>query len=259
MTYSFGARRTAVRPSPVFLVVLAVTALGGVLAWTADDLQSVHAKAGVFVLVVAGWILSVCLHEFGHAYTAWRAGDHEVQMRGYLTLNPLKYSHPLLSIGLPIFFIALGGFALPGGAVYLNTHNFSARTQRTISAAGPAVNAVCAVVLLVIVRFLGDYLDHGAFWLGLSFLAFLQITATILNLLPIPGTDGYAILEPSLSYQTRRSLDQVKPYGLLLLLAILWVPQLNQVFFDAVYWVFELSGLPRQWAAVGGYLTRFWT
>lgn len=264
MSNSFGARQ-AVRPSPVFLVVVVVTALGAALAWDTADLQSVRAKAGVFVFVVAGWVLSVCLHEFGHAYTAWRAGDREVQMRGYLTLNPLKYSHPLLSIGLPIFFIALGGFALPGGAVYLNTHNFSARTQRTISGAGPAVNAACAVVLLVAVRFAGPtpaellYSPHAAFWCGMSFLAFLQITATILNLLPIPGTDGYSILEPSLSYQTRRSLDQVKPFGLLLLLLILWVPQLNQVFFDAVYWVFELSGVPSTWASFGSYLTRFWT
>ncbi|MFF0498960.1 site-2 protease family protein [Nocardia aobensis] len=255
-----GAReyRRGISPSPIFLLIVVITALGGALAWDADPL-STRAKAGVFVLVVAGWILSVCLHEFGHAYTAYRAGDREVQMRGYLTLNPVKYSHPLLSIALPIFFIALGGFALPGGAVYLNTQNFSTRTQRAISAAGPAVNALCAVVLLVIVRFAGSTHDHAAFWFGLSFLAFLQITATILNLLPIPGTDGYAIVEPSLSYQTRRSLDQVKPFGLLLLLAILWVPELNRVFFDAVYWVFELSGVPSDWAAIGSYLTRFWT
>ena len=251
-------RRHAVRPSPVFLLIVVITALGGALAWDADPL-STRAKAGVFILVVAGWILSVCLHEFGHAYTAWRAGDREVQIRGYLTLNPIKYSHPLLSIGLPILFIALGGFALPGGAVYLNTQSFSPRTYRAISAAGPAVNAVCAVVLLVIIRFAGSAHSHAAFWFGLSFLAFLQITATILNLLPIPGTDGYAILEPSLSYQTRRSLDQVKPFGLLLLLAILWVPELNRIFFDVIYRVFELSGVPSSWVDIGSYLTRFWT
>ncbi|MEU6563513.1 site-2 protease family protein [Nocardia nova] len=260
MTDRIGAwnRRNAVRPSPVFLLIVAITVLGGALAWDADPL-STRAKAGVFVLVVAGWILSVCLHEFGHAYTAWRAGDREVEIRGYLTLNPVKYSHPLLSIALPIFFIALGGFALPGGAVYLNTQNFSPRTYRAISAAGPAINALCAVVLLVIIRFAGSAESHAAFWFGLSFLAFLQITATILNLLPIPGTDGYAILEPSLSYQTRRSLEQVKPFGLLLLLAILWVPELNRIFFNVVYRVFELSGVSSTWVDIGSYLTRFWT
>lgn len=247
----------AVRPSPVFLAVVAVAVLGGVLAWTAD-LDSRQAQFGVFILVVAGWIVTVCLHEFAHAFVAWRAGDREVEMRGYLTLNPLKYSHPLLSIGLPVVFIALGGFALPGGAVYVHSHNFSPRTQRMISGAGPAVNALCAVVLLVIVSLWGSLHSNAAFWFGLSFLAFLQISATVLNLLPIPGTDGYGILEPSLSYQTRRSLDQIKPFGLLILFALLFTPQLNRLFFDGVNLLFELSGLPGWWWSMGSRLTRFW-
>ena len=60
----------------------------------------------MFIFVIAGWIVSLCLHEFGHAFTAWRFGDHDVAVRGYLTLNPLKYSNPLLSLVLPVLFIA---------------------------------------------------------------------------------------------------------------------------------------------------------
>ena len=249
--------RGAVRPSPVFLLVVAITVLGGVLAWDAD-LDSTRAKIGVFVMVVAGWIVSLCLHEFAHAYIAWRAGDHEVELRGYLTLNPLKYSHPLLSVVLPIVFIALGGIGLPGGAVYVHTHNFSARVQRIVSGAGPAVNAACAIILLVIVELFGSATSHPAFWFGLSFLAFLQVTAALLNSLPIPGLDGYGVLEPSLSYETRRSLDQFKPFGMLIVFALLWTPAINNVFFDAVYALFELSGVPRVWSDYGNYLTRFW-
>lgn len=252
-----GRTSGAVRPSPVFLLFVAVAVAGGALAWDAD-LFSRQAKVGVFILVVAGWIVSVCLHEFAHAYVAWRAGDREVELRGYLTLNPLKYSHPLLSIGLPLVFIALGGFALPGGAVYVHSHNFSPRTQRILSGAGPAVNLLCAIVLLVIIRVFGEEDAHPAFWFGLSFLAFLQIFATVLNLLPVPGTDGYGILEPSLSYKTRRSLDQIKPYGILLLVALLFVPEINQVFFTAMKALFELSGVPARWEQNGGWLTRFW-
>ncbi|MGN2635451.1 site-2 protease family protein [Nocardia takedensis] len=249
--------RGAVRPSPVFLLVVAIAVAGGVLAWI-SELDSTRAQIGVFLLVVAGWVVSLCLHEFAHAYTAWRAGDREVELRGYLTLNPLKYSHPLLSIVLPIVFIALGGIGLPGGAVYVNPHNVDARTQRIISGAGPAVNLVCAVVLLVIVRVFGSASSHPAFWFGLSFLAFLQVTAALLNSLPIPGLDGYGVLEPSLSYQTRRSLDQFKPFGMLILFALLFTPAINNVFFDAVYALFELSGVPRVWSGYGDYLTRFW-
>ena len=42
--------------------------------------------------------------------------------RGYLTLNPLKYTHPLLSIVLPVLFLLMGGIGLPGGAVWVDRH-----------------------------------------------------------------------------------------------------------------------------------------
>lgn len=260
MSYSLPQRRSgrgAVRPSPVFLLVLAVTIGGGVLAWL-SDYGSTEAKIGVFVMVVAGWIVTLCLHEFAHAYMAWRAGDHEVELRGYLTLNPLKYSHPLLSIVLPVVFIALGGFGLPGGAVYVHTHSVSARMQRIISGAGPAVNAAFAVVLLVIVEIFGSQTSHSAFWYGLAFLGFLQVTAAVLNLLPIPGLDGYGILEPSLSYRTRRSLDQLKPLGMLLLFALILTPAINGPFFDFIYTVCEVFGVESSWIARGAGQVRFW-
>lgn len=121
------------------------------------------------------------------------------------------------------------------------------------------MNALCAVLLLVVVRIRGSSDTHPAFWFAVSFLAFLQITATLLNLIPLPGLDGYGMVEPSLSYQTRRSLDQFKPFGMLILFALLFTPAINEVFFDAVYALFELSGVPSDWSRYGSYLTRFWT
>jgi Zn-dependent protease len=250
-------RSTAVRPSPVFLLVVATAVAGGVLAWGARA-ESVVGHVGVFLLVVAGWVVTLCLHEFAHAYTAWRHGDTDVAVRGYLTLNPLKYSHPLLSIGLPVLFIALGGIGLPGGAVYLRTGLFPPKVQAKVSLAGPAVNLVSAVVLLTVIRGWGLGGDHRVFWTGLSFLAFLQVMATVLNLLPVPGLDGYAALEPFLPPRTRRSVDQYKPYGLLVLVALLFVPSINTVFFDGIYSLFELSGVPAIYAQYGNYLMRFW-
>ncbi|MFC9553182.1 site-2 protease family protein [Rhodococcus sp. NPDC056960] len=251
------ARTTAVRPSPVFLLVVAVAVAGGVLAWRAG-LQSVLGHVGVFLLVVAGWVVTLCLHEFAHAYTAWRHGDTDVEVRGYLTLNPVKYSHPLLSIGLPVLFIALGGIGLPGGAVYLRTGLFPPKVQARVSLAGPAVNLVSAIVLLAVIRSFGLDGHHTVFWAGLSFLAFLQVMATVLNLLPVPGLDGYAALEPFLPPRTRRSVDQYKPYGLLILVALLFVPSVNVVFFDVIYRLFELSGVPEIYAQYGNRLMRFW-
>ncbi|MGC0365664.1 Zn-dependent protease [Rhodococcus sp. 27YEA15] len=255
---TIGHARSTFRPSPVFLGVVAIAVLGGAVAFN-SEWYSVTGRVGVFVLVVAGWVVTVCLHEFAHAFLAWRHGDTDVAVRGYLTLNPLRYSHPLLSIGLPVVFIALGGIGLPGGAVYLRTGMFSPRVQARISLAGPLTNAAVAIILLVVIRTYGVDSGHEMFWDGLSFLAFLQIMATVLNLIPVPGLDGYGALEPFLATHTRRQLEQFKPYGLLLLVALLFVPQVNVIFFDAIYWLFELGGVPSDYAARGNFWMRWWS
>ncbi|MEV0668919.1 site-2 protease family protein [Mycobacterium sp. NPDC050441] len=248
----------SVRPSPVFLAVVAITVAGGVIAWLSADNVKPLSYVGVFILVIAGWLVSLCLHEFGHAFTAWRFGDHDVAVRGYLTLNPLKYSHPLLSLGLPVLFIALGGIGLPGGAVYVRTSWMTARQKTLVSLAGPAANLVLGVLLLGITRIFFDP-AHGVFWSGLAFLGFLQITAVLLNLLPIPGLDGYGALEPHLSPATQRALEPAKQWGFFILLILLITPTLNRWFFSVVFWFVDLSGVPSQLVSIGSQLTRFWS
>jgi Zn-dependent protease len=251
--------RAAVRPSPVFLGFVALAAVTGFLCWQSDS-NSTGTRFAVFLFIMSAWIVSLSLHEFAHAFGAWRAGDREVESRGYLTLNPLKYAHPVLSIVLPVVFIALGGIGLPGGAVYLHRHTFRTKLQRAlVSIAGPAVNAIWAIALLVIVRKIGMTSDHGVFWYAMSFLAFLQVMAAVLNLLPIPGLDGYGAIEAYLSPESQRIGEQIKPFGLLAVFALLQIQSLNQAFFDFVYWLFELSGIPRQASEFGYTLMKFWT
>ena len=70
-----------------------------------------------FAIVLVGWVFSLCLHEFSHALVAYYGGDTTVREKGYLTFNPLKYTHPVYSIVLPLLFLVMGGIGLPGGAV----------------------------------------------------------------------------------------------------------------------------------------------
>ncbi|MGH3563503.1 MAG: site-2 protease family protein, partial [Mycobacterium sp.] len=175
-----------------------------------------------------------------------------------LTLNPLRYSHPLLSLGLPMLFIALGGIGLPGGAVYLRTAFMTPVRRTLVSLAGPSANLLLAVLLLAATQALFDP-AHAVFWAGVAFLGFLQVTALLLNLLPVPGLDGYGALEPHLSPHTQRALEPVKGWGLLALLVLLISPALNRWFFSIVFWFFDLSGVPRLLASWGMELTRFWS
>ena len=242
--------------------MVVVTVAGAVIAWLApisDEGQpSVWAYVGVFTFVIFGWLVSLCLHEFGHAYTAWRYGDRDVAVRGYLTLNPLKYANPLLSLGLPALFIAWGGIGLPGGAVYVRTAGMTAQQKSFTSLAGPLVNAVLALVLLTVTALFYDE-THFVFWAGMAFLGFLQVTGLLLNMLPVPGLDGYGALEPHLSREVQVRMNPVKQYGFFILIILLFVPLLNEVFFSVVLDIVGLTGVDQQLVGWGMRLTRFWS
>jgi Zn-dependent protease len=254
---SFPARQhESVRPSPIFLALVGLTAVGGALAWLAGSSARPLAYAGVFVFVLAGWLVSLCLHEFGHAVTAWRFGDHDVAVRGYLTLDPRRYSHPALSLVLPVVIILLGGIGLPGAAVYVRTWFMTPARRTLVSLAGPAANLVLAVLLLALTRVLYDP-AHAVLWAGVAFLGFLQLTAVLLNLLPIPGLDGYDALAPHLSPETQRALAPAKQWGFFILLFLLLAA--NRWFFGLVLYLFDFSGVPHWLAAAGNSLTRFWS
>jgi Zn-dependent protease len=237
----YGVNRAQFRPSPLFLGLTALFVISGWLAWR--DLGS--ARVDVFLFVVAGWLVSLCLHEYAHAVVAFNGGDRMVAERGYLTLDPLKYTHPLLSFVIPLAFVLLGGIGLPGGAVWVDRGAIRSRGWDSfISFAGPATNLLFTIVLVLPFAFGVDTDRHHAFWSGVAFLAFLQLTATVLNFVPIPGVDGGNLIEPWLSPQWRRGFAHIAPYGMLLLIALLWTPRINLLFFSFVYFVGDLLGLP---------------
>ncbi|MFI0351375.1 site-2 protease family protein [Actinomadura sp. 9N407] len=236
--------RSSVRPSPVFLLIVALTVLCGLIAWRYGQMTTTPARVAVFGFVIAGWVLSLCVHEFGHAYLAFRSGDHSVATRGYLTLNPAKYADVTLSFAIPVLFILLGGIGFPGGAVWIDRHAIRGRIKHSlISAAGPLSNALFAIVLAaVFANFAGA--DHGLFWSALAFLAFLQVTAALLNLLPIPGLDGFGIIEPYLPSRWVAKANQYGGYIFLGLIAALWlIPAVNRGFFDIAYGIAGWIGL----------------
>ncbi|WP_121719683.1 site-2 protease family protein [Streptomyces sp. E2N171] len=252
---------TATRPgdrrvSPVFLSILAVSGVTGWATWT--GFAAVPGLA-VFLFVTSAWIVSLCLHEYAHARTALHGGDISVGAKGYLTLNPMKYTHALLSIVLPVLFVIMGGIGLPGGAVFIERGRIRGRWRHSlISAAGPLTNVLFAVICTA--PFWLGALDGvpPAFRFALAFLALLQVTAAILNFLPVPGLDGYGVIEPWLSHGVRRQVEPFAPFGLLFVFALLWVPSVNGVFFDMVDGVLGALGIEEIDTYCGFDLFRFW-
>ncbi|MDQ0760210.1 site-2 protease family protein [Streptomyces canus] len=244
------------RVSPVFLGIVAVTAVTGWATWTGFAERT---EIAVFLFVTGAWIVSLCLHEYAHARTALHSGDISIGAKGYLTLNPLKYTHALLSIVLPVIFVIMGGIGLPGGAVFIERDRIRGRWRHSlISAAGPLTNVLFAIACTA--PFWLDALDGVPleFRFALAFLALLQVSAAILNFLPVPGLDGYGVIEPWLSHDVKRQIEPFAQFGLLFVFALLWVPQVNGVFFDVVHTVLSGLGVSEAEASIGWSLYRFW-
>lgn len=243
----------------IFPVVVLVTAGAGWAAQSAPRSGTgafgVPVGVWVFVVVLGGWVITLCLHEFAHALVAYAGGDTSVRARGYLTLNPARYTDLATSVIIPIILLAVGGIPLPGGAVLVEPGRLRHRWFASlVSAAGPATNVVCGVALAIVAAPISSPL--GA---ALSYLALLQFVAGILNVLPIPGFDGFGILEPYLSPRFVERLRPARPWIPLVAFIILFsVPQVSRVLFTAANELFVWVGGDPVLAGIGSGLFRFW-
>lgn len=245
--------------SPVFLVILFLTLIAGLLTYQ----NIVMTRLWVFLFVIGGWILSLSFHEFGHAFAAYHNGDKSVAEKGYLTLNPIKYTNLVMSIVIPVVFLMMGGIGFPGGAVYINMAMIPDPKKRSfVSFAGPLATALFAGLLLI-PFFLGVPSEASAgempFWSALALLAFLQITALFLNLLPVPGLDGFGIIEPFLSKEVMIKLRKV---GGIFILAIFFLlfndTPVSKGFWAAIRFLTELLNLDISFVRDGFRLFQFW-
>ena len=246
-------------PSPLFVGLVLTVGVAGRALWTG------YGSAGLFafLFVAAGWVVSLCVHEFAHASVAYGSGDHSVAERGYLTLDPLRYTHFAYSILLPLLFVLLGGIGLPGGAVFIDRSKLRSRfANSAVSAAGPLTNILFAAALAIALAAWGptEYSadNHLDFWASVAFLAFLQATAAVLNSLPVPGLDGFGVIEPFLPAHILRKVAPVAPYAILLVFVLLWIPTVNREFFRLVLALLGLFGVPDGLTAYGDQLFRFW-
>ena len=241
-------RATGLAPSPLFLLLIAATVIGGTLAALATGAAR---TAGIVLLILSGWAVALCLHEFGHAQTAYWGGDRSVRAKGYLTLDIRRYTDPVMSLLLPLALLALGGIPLPGGAVWINRAALRSRAiASAVSLAGPLTNLVLGAALAIVV---GISRLPAGLAAGLSCLALVQLLAFVLNILPVPGLDGFGVLEPYLPEPARRLAGSLGWYAPLLLFAlIIGVPAVGDALFSGTFVIFTALG-GNQEAAIAGF------
>lgn len=185
----------------------------------------------VTLIVITIWIFSTCLHEFGHAITAYIAGDKSVKEKGYLTLNPMVYFNSVTTLIIPLFVLLIGGIPLPGAAVYINHTKIKSRLWLSlVSFAGPLFTFLFLLLLAGCLNLLAAnqaaFTDPKLFvtiYSSLAFLLFLHIFVLILNLLPLPPLDGFGIIEPWLPKKAQRKARELSNYGFALLFILFFM------------------------------------
>jgi Zn-dependent protease len=199
-----------------------------------DTLALIDVSRPALWAVIIGWVMSVTLHEFGHNVVGYWGGDHTIRDEGRLTLNPLQYVDPFMTIVLPVIFLMLGGIPLPGGATHVDHTRLRSRFwDSAVSAAGPLINfilfGICALALLPAVGFVDvrrdpNPIDWSPAQKFVAAMCFLQLLAVFLNLVPIPGLDGYGIIEPYLprDFSARLSAPHVRSMFLFGYFIVLW-------------------------------------
>lgn len=153
----------------------------------------------IFMSVLASLFLVFCvipMHEYAHAWMAYKMGDKSIKLRGRLTMNPLAHIDPIGAV-----MIALIGFGW-GRPTPVDERNFKdPRKGIALTAlAGPVANLLLGFVLLFIATAFYSLSGIVDTILGVAIYNFLYISAQItiylavLNLLPIPGFDGFSVL-----------------------------------------------------------------
>ena len=237
-----------------------MVAATGVGAWLCVS-GAVDPGIAVFCFVLSAWILSLIFHEFAHAFVAWKGGDRSIPSKGYLTLDPRRYTDPVTSLALPLFFLVIGGIGLPGGAVWINRAALRSRPiEAAVSLAGPATNLVFAACCLVpLSQGIIDPVAQPVLAAGLAFLGFIQIVAFVLNMLPVPGLDGFGALEPYLPAPLMATIAPIRRWGMLILVVVLfYVDPVRDTFWGAIEAVMDAFGVDRTLAGDGWRLFRFW-
>lgn len=175
------------------------------------------------------------VHEFSHAWAAYRLGDSTARYQGRLTLDPRAHFEPLGGIVLIIsalFFRFPIGWAKP---TPVNPYNlqFGRRGEVLVAAAGPLSNLVMAVAVAIPVRFMwadGGLMSTIVGSLPLTiiynviwFFVFINVVLFVFNLLPIPPLDGWKVATGLLDPRTAMGLRQIEPYGLLILIGVILI------------------------------------
>lgn len=207
-----------------------------------------------FLYGVATWaipvLFAITLHEVAHGWVANKLGDSTAKMLGRLSLNPIKHVDPMGTVAVPAVLLLIGspflfGWAKPVPVNFRNLKNYR-KDMVLVAAAGPMANLLMAILWILLMVVFGNLIPDEAVARGFVTMSqngvVINLVLLVFNLLPIPPLDGGRVLSGLVPPSFSRVLDQVEPYGMIIVVALLYFGVLNAIIMPVVATLATLLG-----------------
>ena len=193
-----------------------------------------------FLFRAIAFLIAITVHEFSHAFVAYRLGDPTPKMQGRITFNPIAHMDIL---GTLMILFGPFGWAKP---VQFNPYNFrgNKRAGKILTTfAGPLSNFVTAVVfaflyVYVVQQFVTDSAWYSFFKQLMNMVISMNVLFFLFNLVPLPPLDGYWIVRDLLPRSLANRLDPVEKYGpfvLLLVVVFGWISMIIMPLYVGIF------------------------
>jgi Zn-dependent protease len=188
-------------------------------------------------IIILVMLVSFSVHEWGHAWTAYKLGDDTAYREGRVTLNPKAH---LDWMGFLLLIVAGFGWAKPVPVRESQLRQPRRLSSILVTAAGPISNLILAFLGLLVFTVLLQYFDLSGSMIGklsvfFGYWVIININLFIFNLIPLPPLDGYRILEQFFPLRLRYRMMQYEQWTFFLFLLLIFIPPLRAVTLGPLF------------------------